>query len=52
MRDLVAGYPWGELLRLLKGSGYQGYCLAEIAGSPEPERIMRYYRAVWDALTA
>lgn len=52
MRDLIAGYPWGELLRLLKESGYQGFCLAEIAESPEPERIMRYYKAVWDALTA
>lgn len=52
MRDLIAGYPWGELLGLLKSSGYEGFCLAEIAGSPEPERIMKYYRAVWDALTA
>lgn len=52
MRDLVAGYPWAEFLGLLKGSGYEGFCLAEIAGSPEPERIMKYYRAVWDALTA
>lgn len=51
MRDLVAGYPWRELLQLLKESGYQGFCLAEMPGSPEPERIMRYYRAVWDALT-
>jgi len=52
MRDLIAGYPWGELLRLLEESGYQGFCLAEITESPEPERIMKYYKAVWDALTA
>ena len=52
MRDLVAGYPWGELLGSLKASGYEGFCLAEIGGSPEPERILKYYRAVWDALTA
>jgi sugar phosphate isomerase/epimerase len=52
MRDLVAGYPWAELLRSLKESGYRGFCLAEIPGSPEPERIMKYYKAVWDALTA
>ncbi|MBD3181113.1 TIM barrel protein [Candidatus Poribacteria bacterium] len=51
MRDLVAGYPWGELLCLLKESGYEGFCLGEIPGSPEPERILRYYRAVFDALT-
>ena len=52
MRDLIAGYPWGELINLLKGSGYQGFCLAEIQGSPEPDRILKYYKAVWDALTA
>jgi len=52
MRDLIAGYPWSEFLTLLKQSGYDGFCLAEIAGSPEPERIMRYYKAVFDALTA
>jgi sugar phosphate isomerase/epimerase len=52
MRDLVAGYPWAELIDLLKKSGYQGFCLGEIPGSPEPDRILKYYRAVWDALTA
>lgn len=52
MRDLVAGYPWGELLGLLYNSGFRGFCLAEIAGSLEPERIMKYYKAVWDALMA
>ena len=50
-RDLIAGYPWAELFGLLQASGYDGYCLAEIPGSPEPERILKYYRAVWDALT-
>ena len=45
---LVARWSMG----LLKASGYEGFCLAEIGGSPEPERIMKYYRAVWDALTA
>ena len=50
MRDLVAGYPWGELIGLLKESGYQGFCLGEIPASSEPERILKYYRAVWDAL--
>ncbi len=52
MRDLVAGYPWAEFLGLLKKSGYQGFCLGELPGSPEPERILKYYRAVWDALLA
>ena len=26
--------------------------MAEIGASPEPERILKYYRAVWDALTS
>lgn len=42
-------YPWRELFGLLKTSGYQGFCLAEIPESPEPERLMRYYRALFKA---
>ncbi len=42
-------YPWLELFRLLKADGYDGYTLAEIAHSPEPERLMGYYRALWQA---
>jgi len=50
LRDLYPqAYPTRELLGLLRGAGYDGYCLAEIAGSPEPDRLMGYYRAVWDA---
>ena len=44
-----AEYPWRELFRLLKADGYDGYTLAEIAHSPEPERLMGYYRALWQA---
>jgi sugar phosphate isomerase/epimerase len=50
MRDFgFPDYPYLELVTLLKGIGYQGFCCAEIQGNPEPERIMRYYRAVWSA---
>ena len=42
-------YPWRELFALLRGIGYSGYCLAEIAGSTDPIRVMNYYRALWDA---
>jgi sugar phosphate isomerase/epimerase len=50
MRDIyIAEYPWRELVSLLQGINYQGFCLAEIPESPEPERIMGYYRALWDA---
>lgn len=50
MRDLyVPDYPWRQLVALLRGIGYRGFCLAEIPESPEPDRIMGYYRALWDA---
>ncbi len=44
-----AEYPWRELFRLLREDGFDGYTLAEIAHSPEPERLMGYYRALWEA---
>ena len=50
LRDLYPeAYPTRELMTRLKGRGYDGFCLAEIAASPEPDRLMSYYRAVWDA---
>ena len=39
-----AEYPWRELFGLLKAEGYEGYTLAEIPDSPEPERLLRYYQ--------
>jgi sugar phosphate isomerase/epimerase len=47
-----AEYPWRELFGLLKAEGYDGYTLAEIPDSPEPERLLHYYRALWKALMA
>ncbi len=44
-------YPWCQLFSLLKGAGYDRYCLAEIPESPEPERLMRYYHALFRELT-
>ncbi len=50
MRDLCApGYPWLELLRGLRGRDYEGFCLAEMPASDQPERVMDYYKALWDA---
>jgi sugar phosphate isomerase/epimerase len=45
-------YPWRELFALLKASGYDGFTLAEIPDSPEPERLLKYYRALWESYTA
>ena len=44
-------YPWRELFTLLKASGYNRYCLAEIPESQEPGRLMRYYSALFEELT-
>lgn len=43
-------YPWRELFRLLRESGYGGHCLAEIPSSPDPVRVLRFYRALFDQL--
>jgi len=45
-------YPWRDLFRLLKAAGYDGFTLAEIQGSSDPDRVLRYYRALWKAYTA
>jgi len=48
MRDLFLDhYPFRKLLAGLGANGYRGYCLAEIPASPDPIRIMKYYRALW-----
>ncbi|MGQ9524070.1 MAG: sugar phosphate isomerase/epimerase family protein [Armatimonadota bacterium] len=43
-------YPWRELFSLLRQAGYDRFTLAEIPGSSDPERVMRYYKALWDEL--
>ncbi len=48
--ELWSDYPWRELFRLLRDSGYAGATLAEIPESADPLRLMRYYRALWQAL--
>ena len=47
--ELHTAYPWRELFAGLKAIGYNGYTLAEIPASSEPERLMHYYRALWEA---
>jgi sugar phosphate isomerase/epimerase len=48
MRDLFLDhYPFRQLFRLLKQSGFEGYCLAEIPASDDPIRVLKYYRALW-----
>ena len=48
LRDLTdEHYPWRELFSLLNDQGYHGYTLAEISESTDPERVLRYFRALW-----
>ncbi len=47
-RDLyLEEYPWRRLFALLAGINYSGYCCAEIDASPDPVRIMKYYRGLF-----
>ncbi len=49
IRDLP-DYPHRELFRLLKSVGYDRYTLAETAQSCEPDRYLKFYRALWSEL--
>ncbi|MCZ6636471.1 MAG: sugar phosphate isomerase/epimerase [bacterium] len=47
-----AEYPWQQLFSLLQAEGYGGYTLAEIKGCEnreDAERLLRFYKALWDA---
>jgi hypothetical protein len=50
LHDLSDDYPYRRLFQLLRQSGYQGYCDAEISESPEPIRLMKYYHTLFLAL--
>lgn len=50
MHELHDDYPYREFFSLLRKSGYNGYCNAEIDQSCEPIRLMHYYRALFLAL--
>ena len=48
LRDLTdETYPWRELFSLLAAQNYDGYTLAEIPESTDPDRVLRYFRALW-----
>jgi len=45
-------YPWRELFGLLRDAGYEGFCCAELGQrSADPLTVMRYYRALFEALS-
>lgn len=43
-------YPWRELFALMRRSGYDRYTLCETQESKEPERFLRWYKALWTEL--
>lgn len=49
INELWNEYPWITLFRLLKEMNFSGFCLAEIPSSPEPERLLRYYKALFES---
>ena len=53
INELPGGYPYRELFRLLRESGYDRVTLAEIPGAPNlaaAERLLRYYKTLWAEL--
>jgi sugar phosphate isomerase/epimerase len=49
INELWSDYPWITLFRLLKNINFKSFCLAEIPSNPEPERLLRYYKALFDS---
>jgi sugar phosphate isomerase/epimerase len=49
INELCNEYPWVTLFRLLGQKEFDGFCLAEIAGNPDPERLLKYYKSLFDA---
>ncbi len=48
MRDLyLEEYPFRKLLTGLNEIGFQGFTFAEIPPSPDPIRVMKYFRSLW-----
>jgi sugar phosphate isomerase/epimerase len=49
MRDLFVEYPWRRLFTELSSMKFSGYCFAEIPESPDPIRVLHYYKALFRA---
>ena len=48
LRDLFDHtYPWRELFASLGAQNYNGFTLAEIPASTDPDRVLRYFKALW-----
>ena len=50
-KDQTGVYPYRELFRLLRESGYDRYTLCEVGKTPaDGEEFLRYYKALWSEL--
>lgn len=47
INELAGPYPYRELFALLRQARYERYVLCEAQESKEPERFLRWYRALW-----
>jgi sugar phosphate isomerase/epimerase len=50
INELCNEYPWKVLFSLMQKNGFNGYYLAEVAGSADPDRFLRYYKVLFDSL--
>lgn len=50
--ELTSDYPYRELFGLLRQSGYSRYTMSQAAESKEPDRFMKYYKALWENLNS
>ncbi len=53
IHDLISSYPWQQLFDLLKQADFQGWTLLEEGSkTSDPIRVMKYYRLLWERMTA
>jgi sugar phosphate isomerase/epimerase len=52
VKDLGKGFPFDELVRLMKAAGFTGYCMLETSTTGDPVAFLKERRAIWDKLTA
>jgi hypothetical protein len=50
INELQSGYPYRELFALMQKSKYDRWTLCECPESPQPERFLAYYKALWTEL--
>lgn len=53
IHDLVSSYPWVELFGLLKAAKFNGWTLLEEGKTTsDPIHVMKYYKLLWERMTA